>query len=383
MNFYYWSPFLSDVATVKAVLNSAISIKKYSRQINPYIINVVGEWNSFENEIKLNKVETISFTKNINLYNNLPRYTFLKSRFSYFLISLISVIKLYKFLSTKKETDYIILHLITSLPLILLLFFNFKCKFVLRISGFPKLTILRKFLWKLSSKKLHKVSTPTKDTMKMLINQNIFQSNMICLVRDPIINISKVNLKIREKIFENLDDTKYIINVGRLTKQKNQEFLIDGFKILKEKFQNLKLIILGEGELKTKLINKSKKMNLQNDIKFLGFKDNVYKYYKRSICFTLTSAWEDPGFVLIEAAASKIPIISSDCKNGPKEFIKSNDNGYLYKNYDLNSFIETFENFMFDLENEKNKINSKIYNAFKEVKNYTKFNHYKELVKII
>ena len=112
MNFYYWSPFLSDVATVKAVLNSAISIKKYSRQINPYIINVVGEWNSFENEIKLNKVETISFTKNINLYNNLPRYTFLKSRFSYFLISLISVIKLYKFLSTKKETDYIILHLI-------------------------------------------------------------------------------------------------------------------------------------------------------------------------------------------------------------------------------------------------------------------------------
>ena len=242
------------------------------------------------------------------------------------------------------------------MPLILLLFFNFKCKFVLRISGLPKLTILRKFLWKLSSKKLHKVSTPTKDTMNMLINKNIFQSNMICLVRDPIINISEINLKIREKIFENLEDKKYIINVGRLTKQKNQEFLIDGFKILKEKFPNLKLIILGEGELETKLINKSKKMNLQNDIKFLGFKDNVYKYYRRSICFTLTSAWEDPGFVLIEAAASKIPIISSDCNNGPKEFIKSNYNGYLYKNYDLSSFIETFENFMFDLENEKNKL---------------------------
>ena len=112
-----------------------------------------------------------------------------------------SVIKLYRFLSTKKETDYIILHLITSLPLILLLFFNFKCKFVLRISGLPKLTILRKFLWKLSSKKLHKVSTPTKDTMNMLINKNIFQSNMICLVRDPIINISEIKLKNKRKDF--------------------------------------------------------------------------------------------------------------------------------------------------------------------------------------
>ena len=65
MNFYYWSPFLSNVATVKAVLNSVISIKKYSKQINPYIINAVGEWNTFEKEIKDNNIETISFKKSI------------------------------------------------------------------------------------------------------------------------------------------------------------------------------------------------------------------------------------------------------------------------------------------------------------------------------
>ena len=48
MNFYYWSPFISNVATVKAVINSAISIKKFSQKINPTIINAIGEWNEYE-----------------------------------------------------------------------------------------------------------------------------------------------------------------------------------------------------------------------------------------------------------------------------------------------------------------------------------------------
>ena len=383
MNFYYWSPFLSNVATVKAVLNSAISIKKYSRQINPYILNVVGEWNAFEKEIKDNKIETISFKKSIKFYKNLPRYGYLKSRLSYLLISFISVAKLYRFLSSKKETDYIIIHLITSLPLLLLIIFNFRCKFILRISGFPKLNFFRKILWRLSSKKLHKVLTPTKDTKNMLVKEKVFRDGLVCIVRDPIINISEINIKIKVKIEENINNEKYIINVGRLTKQKNQEFLINGFKLMKKKFTNLKLIVLGDGELQTVLNDKVKNLNLQNDVKFLGYKDNVFKYYKKATCFILTSDWEDPGFVLIEAAASKIPIISSDCKNGPKEFIKSNKRGYLYKNNDLRNFLETFDNFMYDLKFKKKEVDLKILNAFKEAKNYTKFSHYNELLKIL
>jgi len=126
MNFYYWSPFLSNVATVKAVLNSAISIKKFSKQINPSIINVIGEWSSFEKQIKKNNIDIISFEKNNEIYSKLPRYSYLKSRFSYLLIFIRSAIKLYKFLSLRTENDYIILHLITSLPLILIILFNFK-----------------------------------------------------------------------------------------------------------------------------------------------------------------------------------------------------------------------------------------------------------------
>ena len=51
---------------------------------------------------------------------------------------------------------------------------------------------------------------------------------------------------------------------------------------------------------------------------------------KKSSAFILSSLWEAPGFVLIEAAFSNSFIISSDCKYGPSEFLKKGENGFLF-----------------------------------------------------
>ena len=48
--------------------------------------------------------------------------------------------------------------------------------------------------------------------------------------------------------------------------------------------------------------------------------------------FILTSLWEDPGFVLVEAAYNNLFIISSDCKNGPKEILDNGKRGLLFNN---------------------------------------------------
>ena len=86
MNIYYWCPFLSQVATVQAVLNSAISIKRYSKNtISPYIINAVGEWHQFNEVINEKEIGLVNFIKSKSLYNFLPRYSYLKSRFSIYL----------------------------------------------------------------------------------------------------------------------------------------------------------------------------------------------------------------------------------------------------------------------------------------------------------
>ena len=67
--------------------------------------------------------------------------------------------------------------------------------------------------------------------------------------------------------------------------------------------------------------------------------------------------WEDPGFVLIESAIIGIPIISSDCENGPRELIKKNVNGFVFRSNDQKDFLETFEFYKnIDIKSKKNNI---------------------------
>ena len=70
---------------------------------------------------------------------------------------------------------------------------------------------------------------------------------------------------------------------------------------------------------------------LENRIFLMGYSKNIYEEMKKASCFLLTSLWEAPGFVLIEAAFSNLFIISSNCKNGPREFLSNGDAGILYE----------------------------------------------------
>ena len=379
MNIYYWCPFLSKVATVQAVLNSAISVKKYSKnKISPYIINTVGEWNQFKNIIDEKNIKLVNFIESKSLYKSLPRYSYLKSRFSYMLIFFLTIFKLYKFLDKRTKNDIFVIHLISSLPLLLILLFNFKCKFILRISGYPKLNFFRKLLWKLCRDKLSIVLCPTEDTKENLISKKIFNLKTYHVLCDPIIEVSKFSRMKREKISSLLNDKKYIINIGRLTRQKNQKFLIKGFSEILKLDPNLYLIVLGEGELENELKKISSKLNIENRIFFLGYRENVFNYLNNAKCFILTSNWEDPGFVLIEAAFCRTLVLTNDSEPGPKEIIKNNYNGVVYKKKDIKSFHEKFDQISGDIDKK-----SLIYQNLKNVRKFTIFNHFRNFENIL
>ena len=141
------------MGTGTSTLNSAKAISKYSslsKEVS--IINVCGE-DKHEEEIKNNGVNIIKL--NFSYFKYLPKKGFLQSRFSYVLIFILSFIPLTKLLY-KNRPDYLIIHLITSLPLIINYLFRFKSKIILRISGFPKLNILRKVFWSITTKKFLK-----------------------------------------------------------------------------------------------------------------------------------------------------------------------------------------------------------------------------------
>ena len=65
---FYWSPHINEqVATVKAVLNSAHSLSRYSKDFRPYIINTFGEWNNFSSKLDSFKISTVKIF-NLNIY---------------------------------------------------------------------------------------------------------------------------------------------------------------------------------------------------------------------------------------------------------------------------------------------------------------------------
>ena len=377
MKLYYWSPLFSNVATEKAVVNSIESLTKFSKKkIEPYLLDVIGEWESQKKKI-FSKNIFIKDVLNFKLIKYLPKNGFFKSRLSYIIIFILSIFKLHIILK-KDQPDFIIIHLMTSIPLLLLLLFNYKTKFILRISGYPKLNFLRSFFWKIVGKKIYLITTPTKLTLNLLCETRIFNLNKIKYLPDPVLNLGEIKDKKnkKENIEKQLSSENTILSIGRLTHQKNFNFLIMAFKEINKKYPNLNLVILGDGEEMNKLKNLIKKINLEEKIFLVGYKKNVYDYLKNSKMFVLTSLWEDPGFVLIEAAYMNKTVLSSDCLNGPKELLENEKNGFLFKSNSLTNFLNKFEGIM---NADKKLLFKKKVSFKKKIKEFTLLNHYKIL----
>lgn len=137
-------------------------------------------------------------------------------------------------------------------------------------------------------------------------------------------NLEKINQLSREKIekeYIEIFDDPVIINVGRLTHQKGQWHLIRAFTKVKEKIKNLKLVILGQGEMEQYLRQLVSEMNLEKDIHFLSFQKNPFKFISKSVIFVFPSLYEGFPNALVEAMACGIPVIASDCKSGPRELL--------------------------------------------------------------
>jgi glycosyltransferase involved in cell wall biosynthesis len=153
------------------------------------------------------------------------------------------------------------------------------------------------------------------------------------------IDLEQVRQKSRETLEPWLDallDQHYcFITAGRLTAQKNQMPLISVFAELKRRTGiPLKLLILGDGELRDPLILFAKEKGLtvysawdnpdpaiEHDVYFLGFNKNPFRYFARSKWFIFPSLWEGLPLVLVEAMASGVPIISADCPTGPADIL--------------------------------------------------------------
>jgi len=123
-------------------------------------------------------------------------------------------------------------------------------------------------------------------------------------------------------------NSKIILNVARFEKQKNHLMLLKSFKEVQKKM-NVKLLLIGYGSEKKKILNYINKNKLTKKVSLISDTKNIFSYYKIANLFVLTSLYEGFGNVLVEAGTFKIPIISTDCKSGPREILNNGKYGDL------------------------------------------------------
>lgn len=121
---------------------------------------------------------------------------------------------------------------------------------------------------------------------------------------------------------------KYVIGVGRLTKQKDFKTLIQAFSRI-EKESNLALVILGDGPMRHELEDEVSKLKLNGKVFLFGFVSDPLYYIKRAEIFVLSSRWEGFGNVIVEALGTGTPVVSTNCPSGPEEILMGGKYGRL------------------------------------------------------
>ena len=137
-----------------------------------------------------------------------------------------------------------------------------------------------------------------------------------------------------------LDSADFVIcAVGRLSKEKNQEMLIEASKDLVNLIPQVKFLIVGDGPLRQELESRTHQLNMENYFKFLGTREDIPEILKISNCFVNCSDYETFGLAIVEAMAAGIPIVATDA-GGVNEIVKDKETGLVISKIDSAALVK-------------------------------------------
>ena len=158
-----------------------------------------------------------------------------------------------------------------------------------------------------------------------------------CLNLQEANKLSKERLTAtQKKIIGNNRDLK-ILSVGRLDPQKDFHTLLQSFSLVLKDIPRCRLIILGDGALRSDLKKQTLALGIRDKVVFAGWQNNIYKFLKRADLFVFSSHYEGFPISILEALSCGIPVISTASPTGPREILDYGKYGFLvnvgdYKN---------------------------------------------------
>ena len=193
----------------------------------------------------------------------------------------------------------------------------------------------RIFFWKWLHGRM--VNSPL--STKLVVVSNRVKENAIVLekVRPEKIEVILNAIQTKEPLTDKYQARKslgwsekanILVSVGRLSVQKGHKYLIDAMPSVLEKYPNTLLYIIGDGKLCNSLSTQIENLGLQNSIKLLGVRSDVFKILRASDIFIMPSLWEGLPVALLEAMLMECPIIISDVE-GIDDVLTHNENGLI------------------------------------------------------
>lgn len=119
-----------------------------------------------------------------------------------------------------------------------------------------------------------------------------------------------------------------ILAAGSLKEQKNHLLLIEAISLLNPEL-DASLVIIGEGSLRGLLEDRVKQLGLQSRIRMPGYMTDPSPYFRAAELFVLSSDYEGFGNVIVEALSAGLPVVSTDCPDGPGEILDDGQFGIL------------------------------------------------------
>lgn len=237
-------------------------------------------------------------------------------------------------ISILRKSDFDIVHAHDYTTSVLSGFF-FKGRVISHIHNntpFAKSFNLKSLMFYISSKNIEKILCVSNS----IVDEMYFKEKLIDKLTVSYNWVNKDERYWSEEVDKDID----ILFVGRFTEQKNPMLFLDVIHDIKKSgFDNLKVKMIGRGELKNNILDYIKDNKLESNIEVLDFTKEPHKYMKKAKVFFVPSKWEGFGLVFLEAMINKCAVVATPV-GGIREIFKDNLGNFSNDRSELIKIIE-------------------------------------------